>query len=375
MKLFLILLLAASLRLWNLPNRMVFLADQGRDMLRVYELYTTRRLTLLGPPSSQGNFFFGPGYYYFIAPGLILANFSPIGVSLTVILIDLVGLYFLYRLTQSAAVGLIYATTPLLIHWSQSALNPFFIPGLTVMCLFCLSRRRFFLAGILAGAIAQLHYAAVILAIFIFKPTFLLGWLMGVAPMLAFELRHDWFNTKGMLAFLTTPQFRFFNLHYLAVLVPIMFWGAAKIFSRFRIFGVGLTALIVVMNLRQLDLNPAQGYTMPQNWNLPRAVDAAQLIAQDVAQTKPQKSFNVAATLDGDSRALPLRYLLISQFRTIPLGVEAYPQAQVLYLVTRLNREEGLSHGFWEISSFSPERVTKIWPLVADINLYRLEKQ
>jgi len=57
------------------------------------------------------------------------------------------------------------------------------------------------------------------------------------------------------------------------------------------------------------------------------------------------------------------------------LGVEAYPQAQVLYLVTRLNREEVLSHGLWEISSFSPERVTKIWPLVADINLYRLEKQ
>lgn len=375
MKLFLILLLAASLRLWNLPNRMVFLADQGRDMLRVYQLWQTRRLTLLGPPSSQGNFFFGPGYYYLIAPGLILAKFHPVGAAATVIAIDLLGLYFLFRLTRSLSITLIYATNPLLISWSQSALNPFFIPGLTAICLFCLSRRKFWLAGMLAGALIQLHYSAVILAIFWFRPAFLLGLMAGLSPMLAFELRHDWFNIKGMLAWLTIPQLRWFNLHYLAVLVPIIFWGTAKIFNRFRIFGVGLTALIVVMNLRQLDLNPAQGYTMPQNWNLPRAVDAAQFIAQDVAQTKPQKSFNVAATLDGDSRALPLRYLLISQFRTIPLGVEAYPQAQVLYLVTRLNREEALSHGLWEISSFSPKRVTKTWPLVADINLYRLEKQ
>ena len=373
MKLFLILLLAASLRLWNLPARMPFLADQGRDMLRVYELYTAHRLTLLGPSSSQGNFFFGPLYYYLIAPGLILAKFHPLGTVLNVILVDLIGLYFLFRLTRSVSLALIYATSPLLIHWSQSALNPFFIPGLTAIFLFCLSRRKFFLAGILAGSIIQLHYAAVILAIFIFRPAFLLGLLIGLSPMLAFELRHSWFNTQGILAFLTTPQFRSFNLHYLAVLVPFLFWAAAKIFNRFRLLTAVITTFIVIMNLRGLDLYPAQGYTMPAHWNLPRAYATAQIIAQDVAAIKPQ-NFTVAATLDGDSRALPLRYLLVSQFRTIPLGVASYPQAQVLYLVTRLSQAEALSHGLWEISSFSPKRVTGSWPLVADINLYRLEK-
>ena len=134
-----------------------------------------------------------------------------------------------------------------------------------------------------------------------------------------------------------------------------------------------ITALIVVMNLRQLDLHPAQGYTMPANWNLPRAYRAAQLIAQDVISTQPS-SFNVAATLDGDSRALPLRYLLQAQFRTIPLKVEQYPEAQVLYLVTRLSPPEALNHSLWEISSFAPKRITQTWPLIADINLYRLEK-
>ncbi len=374
MKLFFILLLAASLRLWNLPARMPFLADQGRDMLRVYDLYTTRRLTLLGPPSSQGNFFFGPLYYYLIAPGLIVAKFHPVGAVLMVIAVDLLGMYFLFRLTHSLSAILIYATSPLLIHWSQSALNPFFIPGLTAIFLFCLSRRRFFLAGILAGALIQLHYSTIILAIFVFRPAFLLGLLTGLSPLLAFELRHDWFNSQGILAFLTTPQPRQFNLHYLSFLVPFIFIGLSMVFSRLpRLFFILVTLIILIANFPALNLNPTHGYTMPANWNLPHAFKTAQIISQDVAQTNPS-SFNIAATLDGDSRALPLRYLLISQFRTIPLGVEQYPQAQVLYLVTRLSQKEALSHGLWEISSFSPQEVTKTWLLVADINLYRLEK-
>lgn len=373
MKLFLILLLAASLRLWNLPNRMVFLADQGRDMLRVYELYTARRLTLLGPTSSQGNFFFGPLYYYLMAPGLILAKFHPVGAVITVIAIDLLGLYFLFRLTRSLSIALIYATSPLLIHWSQSTLNPFFIPGLTAICLFCLSRRKFWLAGMLAGALIQLHYSAIILVIFMVKPAFLLGLLAGLSPMLAFELRHGWLNTRGIWDFLATPQPRYFNFHYLTVLVPFLFVGLAKIFHRFRALSLLATVLILVANLSQLNLNPSHGYTMPENWNLPTAYQTAQLIAQDVFQTQPQ-NFNVVTTLDGDSRALPLRYLLESQFRTIPKGVEQYPDSQILYVVTRWSQTETLRHGLWEISSFSPKRITATWSINQDIKLYRLEK-
>lgn len=370
MKLFLILLLAASLRLWNLPNRMVFLADQGRDMLRVYQLYTTRRLTLLGPPSSQGNFFFGPLYYYLIAPGLILANFNPIGVSLTVILVDLAGLYFLYRLTQSAAVSLIYATNPLLIHWSQSALNPFFIPGFGLACLYCRKHHHLFLAGFIAGVMVQLHYSAALFVLLIFSlaPRFLLGLALGLSPLFVFELRHEFFNTKAILDFLTTPGQHYFNFHYLTFLVPFIFVYLPRYLPAL------IVSLILLFQLFRLDLNPPQGYTMPVNWNLPSAKLAASLVAQDVRAAQPA-NFNIASTLDGDSRALPLRYLLISQFRTIPKGVEEYPQAQVLYLVTRLTRDEALSHGLWEISSFSPRRVTKTWLLIADINLYRLEKQ
>ena len=372
MKLFLILILAASLRLWNLPNRMVFLADQGRDMLRVYELFSTRRLTLLGPSSSQGNFFFGPLYYYLITPGLVLAKFHPIGAALTIILVDLVGIYFLFRLTHSFAAILIYATNPLLIRWSQSALNPFFIPGLALICLYCLKQRQFFLSGLLAGFIFQLHYSSILFILLIFawaksKVRFLLGLLLGIAPILAFELRHEFFNTHAIWAFLATPGPRYFNLHYLTFLIPFVF------LLPWRRLPPILIGLILLFQLFRLNLNPAQGYTMPQGWNLPKSYATAQLIAQDVQKLKPD-NFNVASMLDGDSRAFPLRYLLVARFRTIPLGVESYPQAQVLYVLTRLPEADTLSHGLWEISSSGPKQITRSWTLADNIYLYRLQK-
>jgi hypothetical protein len=370
MKLFLVLLLAASLRLWNLPNRMVFLADQGRDMLRVYELYQDRRLTLLGPPSSQGNFFFGPLYYYLIAPGLILFQFNPLGAILTVILIDLTGIYFLYRLTHSYAAVLIYATNPLLIYWSQSALNPFVIPGLGFICLYCLKRRRFFLTGLSAAAMFQLHYSTIlfILLIFQFNFNFLLGLLLGISPMLAFELRHEFFNSQAIWAFVTTAGSRRFNPHYLVALIPFI-----ACLIPWRRLPPLLIGLILLVQLARLDLNPPQGYTMPAGWNFPKSYAIAKLIAQDVGQLQPV-NFNLTSMLDGDSRALPLRYLLISQFRTIPLGVESYPQAQVLYVLTRLPQVDILSHGLWEISSSGPKQITGSWTLADNIYLYRLQK-
>ena len=46
------------------------------------------------------------------------------------------------------------------------------------------------------------------------------------------------------------------------------------------------------------------------------------------------QKYNIAATLDGDTRAMPYRYLL-EVYGTKPMKVEDYPHAEVLYLVSR----------------------------------------
>ncbi|MEK9176282.1 MAG: hypothetical protein AAB520_02445, partial [Patescibacteria group bacterium] len=67
-----IILLGAFLRLYKIKDYIVFLGDEGRDALVVYNILHGN-LTLLGPTSAVGGFLLGPIYYYFMAPFLYLS--------------------------------------------------------------------------------------------------------------------------------------------------------------------------------------------------------------------------------------------------------------------------------------------------------------
>ena len=110
---------------------------------------------------------------------------------------------------------------------------------------------------------------------------------------------------------------------------------------------------------------------MSPGWNLTGIRTATQLIAAD----DPPAKFAVAATLDGDTRALPYRYLLEAKYSKIPLSVEAYPMAETLYVITKDPAEKIITNPVWEISSIMPARVTRTWPLQNSILLHRIDKQ
>ena len=59
-----ILGLAAILRFWKLPEYMTFLGDEGRDALMIKRILETGDIPLIGPPTSIGNIYLGPLYYY-----------------------------------------------------------------------------------------------------------------------------------------------------------------------------------------------------------------------------------------------------------------------------------------------------------------------
>ena len=122
--------------------------------------------------------------------------------------------------------------------------------------------------------------------------------------------------------------------------------------------------------MSKLDLDNRNGYTMPQGWNLSGVKKASQIIASDVDLGK---KFNVAATLDGDTRAMPYRYLL-KVYGKQPLDVEHYPDAQILYLISREQESEIYHKTVWEIASFAPFTIKKQWPIQNGITLYRIEK-
>lgn len=233
----LVLALAAFLRLYKIADYMTFLGDEGRDVLKVYDILHGH-LTLLGPTSSVGGFFLGPIYYYFMAPFLLLFNYNPVGPAVMVALIGVATVWLIYKACGeffNTKVGLIasllYAISPLVIAYSRSSWNPNPLPFFSLATLFILYRavknnnlKLFFASGILLGISLQLHYLATFLGLIIvlyilfseifikrtskiitplIKKYFLFfsGFIIGWSPFLAFEFRHGFLDFKNIFNF------------------------------------------------------------------------------------------------------------------------------------------------------------------------------
>src|SRR5579872_5735846 len=95
----LILLTAALLRLYRIHDFMVYLGDEGRDDLIVYNILHGH-LTLLGPNASVGGFYLGPIYYYMMTPFLWLFNYNPAGPSVMVALFGVATVWLIYKISQ-----------------------------------------------------------------------------------------------------------------------------------------------------------------------------------------------------------------------------------------------------------------------------------
>src|SRR3989339_69034 len=92
----LILLVGAFLRLYKINEFMTFLGDEGRDVIVVRNLLVKLDPILIGPGTSIGSMYLGPLYYYFMAPFLLLFNFSPIGPAVGVALMGVATIYLVY---------------------------------------------------------------------------------------------------------------------------------------------------------------------------------------------------------------------------------------------------------------------------------------
>ena len=223
---------AIFLRFWQIRDYVVFLGDEGRDMMVMREMFIERKLTFLGPTASVGGFYLGPVYYWMAAPFLWLWRFDPVGPSYFVAAIGVATVLLLYKFLKDA-VGFwpailsssLYATAPLIIRYSRSSWNPNPLPFFSLLLLYFLylgiKKKRylyFLLAGAGFGVAIQLHYLATILLAIIglvillntnFKKwllifiVFIAGVVITFSPFLLFEIRHNFPNFKTILEFVT----------------------------------------------------------------------------------------------------------------------------------------------------------------------------
>ena len=235
-----IILLGLFLRIYKIKDYIVFLGDEGRDVLVAYEILHGH-LTLLGPTSSVGGFFLGPIYYYFIAPFLWLSRYDPVGPAVMVALFGIATIYLVYVVGRKffgqragLIASLLYAVSPIVIVYSRSSWNPNVFPFFTIASLYTLykavSKNKkwlFVFSGILMGINLQVHYLATFVGavmffyvLFVdFKPRlsfvvellkrYLLlfaGFVIGFSPFLAFEARHQFTNTQNIIRFIFTSS-------------------------------------------------------------------------------------------------------------------------------------------------------------------------
>lgn len=247
--LFTIILAGALLRLYRIRDYMVFLGDEGRDMLVIYNILHGH-LTLLGPTASVGGFFLGPIYYYMITPFLWLSNYDPVGPSIMVALFGLATIVLVYKIGKeffnkatALIASLLFAVSPIVVSFSRSSWNPNVMPFFTLATLYTLykgvlkkSLPILFVSGVLFGVTMQIHYLATFVGVIIFLyltilglrgkyyfelakqyATYFFGFVIGLSPFFMFEARHDFTNTRNVINFVfksgeTGAGGNFFNI-------------------------------------------------------------------------------------------------------------------------------------------------------------------
>lgn len=230
--LILILLVGAFMRFYKIDGYMTFLGDEGRDVMVVRNLLVHKDLILIGPGTSIGSMYLGPLYYYFMAPFLLLWNFSPIGPAVGVAFLGVATIYLVYLAGFewfSKNVGLVasflFAISPTVIIYSRSSWNPNIMPFFALLTLYAIWKvykhkqyKYLILSAISFAFVLQSHYLGIFIA-----PVIFIYWLLSkvpkkytlvsisiflflMSPLLIFDIRHDWMNTKALYKFLTIRE-------------------------------------------------------------------------------------------------------------------------------------------------------------------------
>lgn len=379
--------------------------DQGITLLKIYELWQVKKFTLIGPESSikavNGlSFFHGPWIYYFLLPFLLVGNWNPLVASYAFIILNLLALMILFATikehfnVRTAFIACLFFTLDIIsIRFSQFFWNPNFLPFFSSLILYfwlkIIKRPKlnyFFLIGLILGLSLGCHYQTILLIIsFIIYSILkripfknlsiaLFGFLLGLSPLIIFELKHNFYNStviylvlkKGSQNGVKWPL----PSYYFLSLLPFLFFLLAifieRILRKNHFLGYLLIIIFVIFSLFKIIPKSKSGFTMPTDWNYLEIEKAAKIILKENS-----KNYNIANTLYGDTRDYALRYLLTIA-KNPPLGVELYPQAKSLFVISRQDKEEVIKNPVWEISSFCPCKVVKIWKIQNNINLYLL---
>ncbi|GAB4218811.1 MAG: hypothetical protein Fur009_1770 [Candidatus Microgenomates bacterium] len=244
----LILFFGIFLRFYRFEEFVTFLGDQGRDAIIIKRILTGEHFPAIGAPTSIGQVYLGPFYYYFIAPWLLIFRFNPVGLAFGVaffsslfLIINFMVVKKIFDKKTALISTFLISFSYVLIDLSRFSWNPNLLPlfsFLTVLFLYQSLKTEkwyyFALTGAFLSFSIQLHYLAlslglpigVILMINFFKnlksikkiiihySLLIINFLLFTSPLFIFDLRHNFLNSKNLLTLLqssTASKLNFFQ--------------------------------------------------------------------------------------------------------------------------------------------------------------------
>ncbi|MEI6532741.1 MAG: glycosyltransferase family 39 protein [Candidatus Roizmanbacteria bacterium] len=220
------------LRFYRFYEFVTFLGDQGRDAIIVKRIAMFEKFAAIGPPSSIGQVFLGPFFYYLMAPFLLIARFNPVGMGIGVAVMSLAGLLYcvlVIRNTINIQTALIFAMfvgfSFIQIELARFAWNPNLLPLASFLTLYSFylvlkhqSIKHSFIFGLLIGIIFQFHHLA-----FLLMPVILL-----------FSVKHVWLERKHYTHYLKIIGSAF--VAYVIVSLPIILFDIKNKFINSKSF-------------------------------------------------------------------------------------------------------------------------------------------
>lgn len=227
----LIVAVAAFCRLYRISDYMEFLGDQGRDVVIVRNFLKNHDPFFIGPQTSVGNMYLGPYYYYlFVAPGLLLAGFNPVGPSIVVAILGVLTVFLLFKFVSkwfgikaAYITSFLYAISPVVIKYSNFSWNPNVMPLFALLFFYYILNSNLLLAAFAFVVCLNSHFLALLLIptgglIYFWKfytqpkkrTSLIRGliiaivvFILSLTPQVLFDIKHNGQNINAFLSFFT----------------------------------------------------------------------------------------------------------------------------------------------------------------------------
>jgi len=181
------------------------------------------------------------------------------------------------------------------------------------------------------------------------------------------------FVSVWLLSSIVTLAFYRSNVypHYLGFIFPAVFMLIGRTLSyfkgKFSIISIIFLIYFVSFNL------PLIKQTLKINGNLKSVEKTAVFIKKDI-DDKSYQNYNLVL-LDGtrDYKASGFRYFL-ELYGGKALGIDKYPQANILYIISPYIQENVLKEEIWEIKSVKPAELLEKWEFEDSENIYKIKR-